>query len=146
MKVVKRLLAAAAVVTLAASPALAAPSCKNLSVTALAFGNYDVYNAVPTDSAGTISYSCPPPTTPTVTIDAGLAFANGQRRMTLGAGADWLSYDIYVDAPRTVIWSSTPVSVPAGNVATVPFYGRVFAQQDVSVGSYADTVIVTFNF
>jgi len=146
MKVVKRLLAAAAVAALAASPALAAPSCKNLSVTPLAFGNYDVYNAVPTDSAGTISYSCPPPITPTVTIDAGLAFANGRRRMTMGAGADWLSYDIYVDAPRTVIWSSTPVSVPAANAATVPFYGRVFAQQDASVGSYADTVIVTFNF
>jgi len=79
-------------------------------------------------------------------IPAGLAFANGRRRMTLGAGADWLSYDIYVDAPRTVTWSSTPVSVPAANAATVPFYGRVFAQQDVSVGSYADTVIVTFNF
>jgi spore coat protein U-like protein len=66
--------------------------------------------------------------------------------MTRGAGGDWLSYDIFVDVPRTVVWSSTPVSVPAGNAATVPFYGRVFAQQDVSVGSYADTVVVTFNF
>jgi spore coat protein U-like protein len=143
---VKRILALAAVSVLAASPALAAPNCKSLSVTALAFGNYDVYNAVPTDSAGTISYSCPPPTTPTVTIDAGLAFANGRRRMTAGGGGDFLSYDIFVDASRTVVWSSTPVSVPAGNVASVPFYGRVFAQQDVSVGSYADTVTVTFNF
>jgi spore coat protein U-like protein len=147
MKSVKRLLAAtAAVAATVAAPAFAAPSCKSLSVTALAFGNYDVYNAAPTDSAGTISYSCPPPTTPTVTIDAGLAYANGRRRMTRGAGGDWLSYDIFVDVPRTVVWSSTPVSVPAGNAATVPFYGRVFAQQDVSVGSYADTVVVTFNF
>jgi spore coat protein U-like protein len=66
--------------------------------------------------------------------------------MTRGAGADWLSYDIYVDAARTVTWSSTPISVPPGNAATVNFYGRVFAQQDVAAGSYADTVVVTFNF
>jgi len=143
---VKRLLAAAAVVAAAAFPARAAPSCKNISVTTLAFGNYDVYNATPVDSVGTISYNCPPPTLPTVTIDAGLAFAGGRRRMTLGAGLDFLSYDIYADAARTVVWSSTPVPVPPGSSATVDFYGRVFALQDVSAGSYTDTVVVTFNF
>jgi spore coat protein U-like protein len=140
---------AAAVVALAAAAATsaqAAPTCKSISVTPLAFGNYDVYNAVPTDSAGTITYSCPPPTVPTVTIDAGLAFANGRRRMTRAPATDWLSYDIFVDAARTVGWGSTPVSVPAGNALTVPYYARVFAQQDVSVGSYSDTLVVTFNF
>jgi spore coat protein U-like protein len=81
-----------------------------------------------------------------VTIDAGLAFGNGTRRMTLGAGADFLAYEVYVDSARTIVWSSTPVSVPAGNGATVPFFGRVFAQQDVSVGAYTDTLTVTFNF
>jgi len=144
---VKRLLAAAAASAAVASfPAHAAPSCKNLSVTPLAFGNYDVFNATPNDSVGTISYCCPPPTTPTVTIDVGLAFANGRRRMTRSAGGDWLSYDIFVDAPRTVVWSSTPVNVPAGNAASVPFYGRLFAQQGVSQGSYSDTLVVTFTF
>ena len=130
----------------ATSSAQAAPSCKNLAVTALAFGTYDAYNATPTDSAGTISYSCPPPTTPTVTIGAGQAFANGRRRMTLAAGTDWLSYDIFVDAARNTVWSSTPVSVPAGNIVSVPYYARAFALQDVSVGSYSDTLVVTFNF
>jgi spore coat protein U-like protein len=143
----RRLAAASlALAAVAASPAHAAPSCKNLSVTALAFGNYDVYNAVPTDSAGTITYSCPPPTTPTVTIDAGLAFANGTRRMTLSTGTDWLSYDIFVDAARTTVWASTPVSVPAGNAVSVPYYARVSGQQDASVGTYSDTLVVTFNF
>ena len=129
-----------------AGAAQAAPSCKNISVTALAFGNYDVYNATPTDSAGTITYSCPPPTTPTVTIDAGLAPSGGMRRMTLGAGTDWLSSDIFTDAARTVVWSSTPVSVAAGNAVTVPYYARIYALQDSSVGSYTDTLVVTFNF
>ena len=140
------LFAATAFAAMVSSSAHAAPSCKNITVTALAFGSYDVYNAVATDSAGTISYSCPPPTTPTVTIDAGLAFANGQRRMTLTPATDWLSYDIFVDAARTIVWSSTPVAVPTGNGQSVPYYARAFAQQDVSVGSYSDTLVVTFNF
>jgi spore coat protein U-like protein len=145
--VMRRLAAAAAAfAAIAASTAHAAPSCKSLSVTALAFGNYDVYNAVPSDSAGTIAYSCPPPITPTVTIDAGLAFANGRRRMTRSTGTDWLSYDVFVDAARTTVWASTPVSVPAGNAVSVPYYARLFAQQDASVGSYSDTLVVTFNF
>ena len=143
----RRLAAAVlAVAAAAASSAHAAPSCKNISITPLAFGNYDVYNAVPADSAGTITYTCPPPTTPTVTIDAGLAFANGRRRMTLSTGTDWLSYDVFVDAARTTIWAATPVSVAAGNAVSVPYYARVFAQQDASVGSYSDTLVVTFNF
>ena len=143
----KHLAAAAAILAAAvASSADAAPSCKNISVTQLAFGNYDVYAAAPTDSAGTINYSCPPPTVPDVTIDAGLAFGNGTRRMTLGAGTDFLAYEVYFDAARTVVWSSTPIAVPAGNVVSVPYYGRVFAQQDVSVGAYTDTLIITFNF
>ncbi|MGZ6124013.1 MAG: Csu type fimbrial protein [Myxococcales bacterium] len=143
----KRLFVPAAVIALtAAGAAEAAPSCKSISVTTLAFGNYDVYSAAPTDSAGTITYSCPPPTVPFVTIDAGLAFGNGTRRMTLAAGGDWLAYEVYADAARSVIWSSTPIGVPAGNGVSVPYYARAFAQQDVSVGIYSDTLIVTFNF
>jgi spore coat protein U-like protein len=131
----------------AAAPAHAAPSCHGISVTPLAFGNYDVYSAAPLDSAGTISYSCPPPTTPAVTIDQGLAFGNGHRRMTYLFAAEFLEYDVYVDAARTSVWSSTnPVAVPQGNGSTISFYGRVFAQQDVTVGQYGDFLVVTFNF
>jgi len=146
-RVIRRLAAAAlAFAAVAAPSAHAAPTCKNIAVTALAFGNYDVYNAVPADSAGTISYDCPNPLTPTVTIDAGLAFSGGRRRMTGTPATDWLSYDIFVDAARTVVWASTPVAVPAGINRTVSYYARVFAQQDASVGSYSDTLVVTFNF
>jgi spore coat protein U-like protein len=142
----RKLLLAGVLLFCAALPARAAPSCKNIVVTALAFGNYDVYTATPVDTAGTISYSCPPPAIPTVTIDLGLSFGNGRRRMSLG-GADFLEYEVYVDAARTTVWSSTnAVSVPQGNNVSVPFYGRIFPLQDVSVGAYTDTLVVTFNF
>jgi spore coat protein U-like protein len=42
--------------------------------------------------------------------------------------------------------SSTPVAVVPLNNTSVDFYGRVFALRDISAGSYADTVVVTFNF
>ncbi|MGZ6125901.1 MAG: Csu type fimbrial protein [Myxococcales bacterium] len=129
-----------------AASAQAGRRCRNIAVTALAFGNYDVYNPVATDSAGTITYRCSNGLNPTVTISAGLAFSGGRRRMTRTAGGDFLSYDIFVDAARSVVWSSTPVPVATGGTRTVPYYARVFAQQDSSVGSYTDTLIVTFNF
>src|SRR5438105_7552564 len=62
------------------------------------------------------------------------------------SGVDSLSYDIYVDAVHTVVWSSTPVAVVPLNNTAVDFYGSIFALQDVSVGSYTDTVVVTLNF
>ena len=129
-----------------AAAARAAPSCKNITVTSLVFGNYDVYSASPLDSAGTISYSCPPPTAPAVDISAGGAGSFSPRRMQQTAGSDTLAYNVYFDAARTIVWGSTPISVAAGNGMTVQFYGRVFALQDVSVGPYSDTLVVTFNF
>ncbi len=126
--------------------ARAAPSCHGISVTALAFGNYDVYGAAPLDSVATISYSCPPPAVPVVDISAGSAGSFSPRRMTLTGSTDTLAYNVYVDAARTIVWNNTPVAVPQGTGKSVPVYGRVFPLQDVSVGSYADTLVVTFNF
>ena len=130
---------------LAPVAARAAPSCKNLTATAITFAAYDVYATTAVTSSGTISYTCPPPTTPTVTIDYGLNPSGTQRRM-LGPGGDLLSYDICQDAACAQPWGMTPVSLAAGNAVTVTYYGRVFALQDVSIGAYADTLTVTFNF
>lgn len=123
----------------------AAPSCHGLSATALSFPSYDVYATAAVTSSGTISYSCPPPAVPTVTIGYGL-HASGTQRGMLGPSGDLLLYQLCQDAACTTPWGLTPVSVPAGNTRSVPFYARVFAQQDVSVGSYSDTLTVTFNF
>jgi spore coat protein U-like protein len=136
----------AAAVCLAGAAARANPTCHGISVTTLAFGNYDVYSTTPLDTAGTIFYSCPPPILPTVEISAGNGGSYSPRLMQLAGGTETLQYNVYVDAARTTVWGATPISVPQGNALSVPFYGRIFAGQDVSVGSYSDTLIVTFNF
>jgi spore coat protein U-like protein len=125
--------------------ARAATSCHGISVTPLAFGSYDVYATAPLDSAGTISYSCPPPLLPTVTISAGNGGSYNPRLMQ-SSGTDTLAYNVYVDAARTQIWGATAISVAQGNALTVQYYGRIFPQQDVTVGAYSDTLVVTFNF
>jgi len=136
---------AATALAILATAAHAAPSCHGISVTSLAFGNYDVYSNAPLDSAGTISYSCPPPALPTVDISTGGANSFSPRLMKPGSGADTLAYNVYVDAARTTVWISG-ISVAQGNNQTVQFYGRIFPLQDVSVGTYTDTLVVTFNF
>lgn len=130
---------------LAPVAAQAAPSCRNLAAAAITFPAYDVYAAAATTATGTITYSCPPPAAPTITIDYGL-HANGTQRQMLGPGGDLLSYDICQDAACAQPWGLTPVAVANGNGASVTYYGRVFAQQDVSVGAYTDTLTVTINF
>src|SRR6266851_3813121 len=64
------------------------------------------------------------------------------------SGANTLNYEVYFDAALTIVWGVGADSHPvaAGNGATVPLYGRIFALQDAAVGTYSDTITVTFNF
>jgi len=129
---------------LAAGAARAAPSCKNIVANPLNFPAYDVYNATATDTSTTVAYSCPPPATPAVDISAGGGGSFNPRLMSNGVSK--LAYNVYVDSTRTQIWGATPIAVPAGNGLSVTVYGRIFAQQDVAVGTYTDSLVVTFNF
>jgi len=141
-------LVVAAACLLLPAAARAAPSCSNLGAS-LTFGPaaYNVYSATDVAQAGTLTYKCPPPTTPVVSMSASSNGAYRPRQMT--SGANTLSYDLYFDAAMTIVWGvgadSQPVAA-AGGIATVPFYGRIFAQQDAAVGTYSDTITVTFNF
>jgi spore coat protein U-like protein len=125
-----------------------AASCSNLSA-ALTFGPaaYNVYSTTDVTQAGTVSYKCPPPLAPVVSLSASANGAYRPRQMT--SGANTLDYDLYFDAAMTIVWGTgaDSHSLPSGpGQQTVPLYGRIFAQQDVAVGSYADTITVTFNF
>ena len=101
--------------------------------------------------ASAIEYSpnsqCPPPLSPVVSLSASANGAYRPRQMT--SGANTLNYDLYSDAAMTTLWGVGADSrpVPAGGgTTTVPLYGRIFALQDAAVGSYSDTIVVTFNF
>jgi spore coat protein U-like protein len=138
---------AALVVVLAASAAHA--DC-TVSVGTLAFGTYDVFSTTPLDSVATITYSCTAPATaPTMSISRGGATSFLPRQMLNGASA--LNYNLYLDAARTQIWGdgsagTSTYSCSMGSGLSVSVYGRIFAQQNLPVGSYSDSLVVTITF
>jgi spore coat protein U-like protein len=124
-----------------------------ISTTAVSFGTYDVYNASATTSTGTITYRCAGSDhNISVTISTGSSgtFAN----RTLKKTSENLTYNLYRDAAFATVWgdgsgttATYQINNPPNNTdVNLTVYGRVQALQDVSAGSYSDTVIATISF
>jgi spore coat protein U-like protein len=87
-----------------------------------------------------------------IELSAGGAASFSPRAMA-GAGSS-LSYNLYLNAARTTIWGDGtggtsrygPVTPVSGVGVTVPVYGRAPAGQNVPIGTYADTIVVTVLF
>jgi spore coat protein U-like protein len=152
----KALVVPAALALLSASAPSAAMSCSFGTVVGVAFGSYDVFNAVPLDSTGSISYTCTSVLGgDIVVIDLSKGSSPSYFPRTLVQGAFTLSYNLYLDAARTIVWgdgtSGTghhgPVTPPEGSPTTVILFGRVPAlQTSAQAGSYADTLVATMLF
>lgn len=131
-------------------PALAA-SC-TISTTAVSFGTYNVFGPAPLDSTGSVTYTCTGNAHVTISLDSGGAGTFNPRRMLNNSEA--LSYNLYRDAARTNIWGDgtggttiyTDPNPRNGQGITVTIFGRIPAGQDVSAGSYSNTVAATINF
>jgi spore coat protein U-like protein len=174
MKRNRLLVTAAAVVAIVgvaivATPRLhAATATANLSVSAsvsanclitagtLAFGAYDpVFTNASTDltGSGTFTVACTKNASG-VWIGMGLGLNAGAgtvRKMRVGATANYLDYELYQEVARTNVWGNTQLTgvsyVPTSKApATITVYGTVPQNQDVEVGSYTDTVVMTVNF
>jgi len=114
------------------------------------FGPYDVLSGSVLDAAGSFAVTCTHSnknTTITVTYTAKLAIAPA-RQMAPPAGADRVSYNLYVDAARTQPWGDgTAATFTIGGTVTMNgavsvtdspknFYGRISpGGQDVSAAS-----------
>jgi spore coat protein U-like protein len=151
----RRALLAVALLVAVLRPSEAAaqsPSC-TISATSVNFGNYNVFNGSNLDSTGTITYRC---NSTAANITIGLTKGAGStfnpRRMS--KGAEVLGYNLFRNAARTNIWgdgtSGTAVyfraNPPNNSNVNVTVYGRIPAGQDVSAGSFSDTVTAVINF
>lgn len=136
-----------------AGSALPAGAACTVSATPVAFGPYDVFQATPSDSTGTITYRCGNNDKDIrITISPGSSGSFAPR--TLRQGAETLAYNLFSDAARTQVWGNGAGGTwsyyfhnPQNHrdiVLTV--YGRVPAAQDAAVGSYGDTVVVTLEY
>lgn len=126
----------------------------------LAFGVYDPQAGGALDSTGSIDVTCTSVGDKKVAydihLDSGQAGSYNTRALTNGISQ--LNYNLYTTTQRNKIWGDGSAGtkivsvrynlVPVGSMQTDSYtvYGRVFAGQNVSVGSYLDTITATVFF
>lgn len=142
----------------AADVTVTATVSANCTITAgtLSFGVYDALdNAAAHDAAGSISVTCTNGSAAQITMndgsnpDTGSTAAVPLRRLNDG-GTNFLSYSLFQDTGRTVVWgadAATDMDITGtGAAQSLTIYGRIAGDQMVPAGSYSDTVtaLVTF--
>ncbi|MGH7772293.1 MAG: Csu type fimbrial protein [Candidatus Binatia bacterium] len=120
-----------------------------ISAGSLNFGTYDTLASSPDDDTGTVTITCTPDAPVTLELNLGVNASGSQRRMT--NGTNFLNYEIYQDAGRTIVWGSVAsgqhqTAMGTGAAQNFTAYGRIPALQKIPAGSYSDTVIATVNF
>jgi spore coat protein U-like protein len=127
-----------------------------MNSTPIHFGNYDTFSSAPLDAVGTITVNCSG-NVRRANVTLSVSSTSGTfkpRRMKRSLGNDLLDYNVYTDAARTAIFgdgtggtSRVRPSRPAGPRvrwnASITMYGRIPPVQDVSAGTYADTLTAT---
>jgi spore coat protein U-like protein len=129
-----------------------AQSC-TISATSVNFGSYNVFNASNTDSTGTITYRCNAAAA-NITIGLTTGASSSFNPRLMSKGAEVLGYNLYRNAARTNIWgdgtSGTAVyfraNPPNNSNVNLTVYGRIPPGQDVSAGTFSDTVTAVINF
>lgn len=147
----RALLLAASLALLFPHIAAALPACTVNVSNAIDFGVYDPFLASPLDGTGMLYYECPPGLSIEIQLGPGGSGTFTNRAMS--SGSDRLEYNLYLDAQRTEIWGdgtgNTGIgpreTAKSGTQITAYVFGRIFAQQDVALGTYQDTVVVTVN-
>jgi spore coat protein U-like protein len=127
-----------------------------ISSAGVAFGAYNPRAAAADDSTGTISLDCASTVTaPIVQLSTGQSGTYSPRRLRAGS---WnLNYNLYTSTARTTIWGdgtggSVSQTLSGGTLSggrrrfSRSVFGRIPALQNVGVGSYGDTIVMTVVF
>lgn len=119
-----------------------------VSSTSIAFGGYNPFDSMPTDSTAIVTVECE--TAYNIALSEGQAATFHPRAMA--GNADSLQYNLFTGSDYSVVWGdgSSSTQMVSGPGETQPvehvIYGRIFAEQNALVGSYADTITVTLQF
>lgn len=133
-------------------PSLAAPSCTFTSVTAVSFGAYDVFAAVPNNNGvGGLTIRCIGGGGPSFAVTLSTGQSNSYAARVMKSGANQLTYNLYTNSARTVIWGdgtggSSMMTAAANSTTTLSVFGQIPAGQDVPVGTYTDSITATVTF
>ncbi len=84
----------------------------------------------------------------TIALSAGNSGSTSQRYMKSASSAT-LNYNLYQTSAYALIWGTgtSAVTTTFGTAQqTLTIYGMVPAQQDVSAGSYSDSIVATISY
>lgn len=132
--------------------ATVATSCV-VSTTPLAFSTVDVTSGAPADGTGSISVTCTNGAVWSASAGVGNGTGATLASRKMASGANLLSYGLYTDSGRSLIWGDGAASTATiddtgtGSAQAKTIYGRVPSGQAATLaGSYADTVAVTVTY
>lgn len=130
--------------------ATVAAAC-TISATDLAFGTYSPAAALPTDASSTVTTTCTLAAPYNIGLNAGTGAGATVAARKMTSGANTLTYSLFQDVARLVVWGNTigtdtVVGVGTGLAVGTPVHGRIPALQNVAVGGYADTITATVTF
>jgi spore coat protein U-like protein len=126
----------------------------SVSATGVNFGAYDVFVTTPLDSTGTVTVTCDQAPPPDIVVAIGPSGTSGgfiPRQMRSTSSPDRLNYNLFVNAGRSTVWGDGAAgtstvflkNVKKNRPVVTTIYGRIPPGQDVSVGSYSDSLTVT---
>jgi spore coat protein U-like protein len=125
-----------------------------LSTTGVNFGAYNPLDGVNVDSTGTISIQCTEQSIVSIAIGPSpTAGGFNPRKMQQTAGPDLLNYNLYTTSARTSIWGNgtqgtvtVSQNISKRKIFTQSVYGRIPAGQDIYLGQYGETLVVTIDY
>jgi spore coat protein U-like protein len=124
--------------------------CKVQSAPVLDFGSHGVLDSA-RNGATTLGIQCTNSTGYIVRLDAGDGTGATIANRLMTAGGATVSYSLYRDAARTLVWgetdgTNTVAGTGNGAVQTLNVYGQIFVQTTPAPGLYTDTVTVTVSY
>ena len=121
-----------------------------VSATPLSFGTAGLLVA-DLNAQSAVSVTCTANTAYTIGLNAGTGTGAtvGARKLT--SGADQITYTIYRDSNRTLVWgntagSDTEAGTGSGSAQVYPIYGQVPTQATPAPGTYSDVIVVTVTY
>lgn len=131
--------------------AIVLESCSVVS-TPMLFGSLTDVGSSNVDSTATLTLTCTPNADYYIGMNDGVNSTSGQRRLKHTVNAEFLDYNVFIDAARSQPWgnvagTNTKSGTAPLGTAVHTVYGQIPAGvAGVSAGDYSDTVTVTVTF